>query len=286
MTEDPGDNPSVSASAPRRPLHAAPLVAAAAAGVGAIMVVDVATGEELSVVVLYFFPIFAAGWWAGMRSALFVALVAALAWGAADRLTHEYSRVWIWYWNTGVRLATFLTIAVLTARLRTALRIANDLARHDPLTGLHNLRALLEHLDPMLELTRRHARPFTAAYLDLDNFKQVNDRRGHAAGDALLRRVGHALRVSLRAGDLCARVGGDEFVIVLPETDRPGGEAVLTRLHAAVQAALEDAGDDVGATIGALTFTSVPENSEAVLRRVDALMYAAKAQGKRRVVFG
>jgi diguanylate cyclase (GGDEF)-like protein len=159
------------------------------------------------------------------------------------------------------------------------------LARVDPLTGAINGRTFYECVAAEAERSRRTAQPMTLAYLDLDNFKQLNDRLGHAVGDAALVEVVQVLRGHLRVNDLLARLGGDEFAVLLPETDVGGATALLVRLQELVGAAMQARGWPVTASVGAATFLKPPRDVDLMVQRVDGLMYRAKRQGKGRVEF-
>jgi diguanylate cyclase (GGDEF)-like protein len=135
----------------------------------------------------------------------------------------------------------------------------------------------------MLALCRRKRRPVTVAYVDLDNFKDINDSLGHRAGDDLLRKVGQLLRTSLRPSDLTARLGGDEFGVLLPETGPDQARASLERIHSLLENRFASVGPGVTSSIGAVTFMNAPENVEAMVHQADIRMYAAKHQGRNRV---
>ena len=131
---------------------------------------------------------------------------------------------------------------------------------------------------------QRTQRPITFCYIDLDNFKSVNDTHGHETGDELLRHVVGALSAHVRPTDLLARVGGDEFAILLPETDYDQAHAVLKRLVAELRAEMNSNNWPVTGSIGAITYTSVPGSVDAMVRRADDLMYDAKKHGKNRLI--
>src|SRR5437879_10039864 len=137
-------------------------------------------------------------------------------------------------WDALVRLAAFLVVAVMMAALRESLDRERRVARTDPLTGVGNARAFYEAADAEIARARRYQRPFTAAYVDLDDFKTVNDRLGHAAGDAVLRLVARALPGVLRKNDLVARIGGEEFCVLLPETATAPARIVVQKLREAL----------------------------------------------------
>ena len=163
---------------------------AAAISLAAIGWVDFVTGSELRVFPLYFAPIALVAWQGGRRAVVAAAILSSVVWAEANALAGmEYSRPIIWVANALVQATAFAVVGVLIATLRHGLERERELSRIDPLTSLLNRRAFREEADPILALCRRKERPATLAYLDLDNFKTVNNTRGHQAGDALLRAV-------------------------------------------------------------------------------------------------
>src|SRR5207237_3552929 len=126
------------------------------------------------------------------------------------------------------------------------------------------------------ERARRLSRPLTLAYIDLDNFKQVNDRLGHAAGDAVLVQVVRTVCDELRGSDLLARLGGDEFGLLLPETGPEGAAALLTRIHEVLSDEMAGQGLPVTFSVGAITFHRPLLDVDQMIQRVDGLMYRAK----------
>jgi diguanylate cyclase (GGDEF)-like protein len=121
------------------------------------------------------------------------------------------------------------------------------------------------------------------AYLDLDNFKEVNDRFGHSRGDSLLRLVAATIRTNLRKTDMVARLGGDEFALLLPETGYEPAAAVLRKIHQLLLGKMQRCGYPVTCSIGAVTFLRPAESVEELIKRADACMYAAKRGGKDRM---
>lgn len=165
-------------------------------------------------------------------------------------------------------------------------RLEEELRRqaiHDPLTGLYNRRHLAEALEREVSRAKRYGRPFAVMIVDLDNFKQVNDRYGHLGGDEVLKKVAQVLQESVRGSDLLFRYGGDEFVIVLPETDG-AARRVAARLRKrlakwAKKQGLDEVG--LGLSIGVARWTpEKPLSVEDLLRRADAALYRAKRRKK------
>ena len=160
-------------------------------------------------------------------------------------------------------------------------------AATDELTGLLNRRTFLERAAVELSRADRTGQPVCIALVDLDRLKEINDSRGHAAGDAALETLARACTRALRDVDVIARLGGDEFAVVLPHTSLAHGGAVMERVLAELRAEQADdvPGGRVGASVGVAQYIP-PENLEAVLARADAAMYAAKAQGRGSVALG
>lgn len=163
----------------------------------------------------------------------------------------------------------------------------------DVLTGWYNRRYLQVRLQEELARARRHATALTCLMLDLDHFKQVNDRHGHAAGDAVLHDLAQLIDGRIRATDVAARYGGEEFVILLPETDRTSGAQLAERIRSAVAAAHFDIGRQrtlsITVSIGVASVRPQRDDSDlktagdALIARADVALYQAKAEGRNRV---
>lgn len=184
------------------------------------------------------------------------------------------------YWNLAAQIVLLAAGAFLLMALKDSLSREKELARLDPLTGSLNGKAFIELARREINRARRYEGLFTFAYLDIDNFKEINDIRGHAAGDALLRAVSDTLKGNLRNVDMVARLGGDEFAIVLPETAHEGAVTVVGRLRNLLSENVRRAGWPATFSIGVVTYKTAPENVDAMIRRADKLMYEAKDAGK------
>lgn len=256
----------------------------AAFGIAAIGSIDFISGVEVRVFPLYYAPISLVAWHAGRSAALVAATLSAIAWLVSNSLAGlQFSHAGFWIANTLVQATSFATVGVLIATLRTALMRERGLSRTDALTSLLNSRSFYEEATSILELCRRKRHPVTLAYIDLDNFKAVNDTLGHQAGDELLRSVGKLLRASTRPSDLCARLGGDEFVLLLAEVEAREAASALERLRSQLSDTMTLHAWPVTGSIGAVTFIIIPEDLEAMVSAADAQMYAAKGEGKNRL---
>ncbi|GIX16320.1 MAG: diguanylate cyclase [Rhodothalassiaceae bacterium] len=182
-------------------------------------------------------------------------------------------------------LADHMAIALQQAAMLDELRM---LSRTDELTGILNRRAFLADVEQRMRHQRRTGRPAALLFLDFDHFKEVNDRLGHAAGDAVLRHFGRMLREQSRVGDIAGRLGGDEFALWLEDTDLDGAKAKAAALLARVGELREAAGDaasPLGLSIG-LVMSPAPgvERIQDLLEIADRALYAAKEQGRGRLV--
>jgi diguanylate cyclase (GGDEF)-like protein len=166
---------------------------------------------------------------------------------------------------------------VVLQRVSGRLQHERDAFQHaafsDPLTGLANRRMLLSVAEFEIARHLRADARFTLVMLDLDGFKLVNDRYGHAAGDKMLSEVGSALRAALRTQDIVARLGGDEFCVIAPETDNPGelGEKIVSAVSGAITEY-----DSLQASVGVSVFPDDGTTIESLLRRADDRLLAAK----------
>jgi diguanylate cyclase (GGDEF)-like protein len=246
--------------------------------------IDYLSGLEVHLTVLLLVPIYFATWYSGMLSGLLISIVSASSL-ILDPIVERkiYPHVWEILWNIAAVLIFFTVFVYLLARLKAELAKAVESAHTDNLTGLLNSRAFFEMAEQERLQAIRYGHPLTLCFLDLDNFKQVNDSLGHMTGDELLRIVARALRENIRGSDIAVRVGGDEFAVLFPETG--GGEAgvLVAKLHGALNRVLQQRGWPVTASIGMLTFIVVPGTVKEMLHLADIMMYEAKKSGKNRV---
>jgi diguanylate cyclase (GGDEF)-like protein len=144
------------------------------------------------------------------------------------------------------------------------------------LTGLANRRAFEETARVELDRARRYSRPLSAAFIDVDDFKRINDVSGHAVGDEVLHTIGVELRSGLRSSDVAARIGGDEFVVLLPESPPSVAEAALVRVQKRLNEGLSAGAVHATVSIGMVTFLRPPESVQSLFASSDKVMYAAK----------
>ncbi len=194
-----------------------------------ISIIDYIIVIDISLSILYLLPISLAIWYGTRWFSFLLVLISTVGWFIAEFAAKTNLHWLLLFWNTAVRLIVFLTIAYLLSSLKIAYEKEKNLARTDGLTGIINQRFFLKLLRLEYKRSLRYAHCLTLAYLDLDNFKEINDRLGHYAGDKLLRLIAQTIQKQIRETDTIARIGGDELALLLPETNYETGQAKLKR---------------------------------------------------------
>ncbi len=188
--------------------------------------------------------------------------------------SHEHERV----------VNSIAQASPVLGNLRT-LAIAESRASTDALTGLPNSRSCRDTLKRMVAQAGRSLSPLAAILLDLDHFKQINDRFGHGAGDDVLAGVGDVLRTTLRTSDFGGRYGGEEFLVLLPDTDQEGGLDAAEKVRAAIQALeVSQVEAPITASLGVAVYPSDALDADGLVRLADRALYAAKGAGRNRVM--
>ncbi|MDD2366183.1 MAG: diguanylate cyclase [Desulfuromonadaceae bacterium] len=250
---------------------------------------DYRSGDHLSMMLLYAVPILLSSWYCGRKEGIAVSFIAAISWLFVN-IVHSHS-VQInaeFSWNVLTRLGIFCIIAYavsLQAQLRRALEREKMRADTDRLTGLFNKGAFRERVEEEMSRARRYKHPMTLAFIDLDNFKQVNDTEGHARGDKLLELVSGTIVKTIRGTDIAGRIGGDEFTICFPETGEVEAGNAIGKLVKALDVMTSQSGWQVTASIGVVTCLEISETYDALLGMADKLMYSAKEKGKNSAEF-
>jgi diguanylate cyclase (GGDEF)-like protein len=249
--------------------------------IAVIGLIDYYIPPDVSVSIFYLFPIGIATWVAGNCTGFFISIISSITWFMVNpRPEKYYSHFLVPYWNTIVNLAFFLFSNYLITELKITLNNLEKLARTDALTGLTNRMFFMELAKHEVNKALRHQETLTFAYIDIDDFKRVNDQFGHNVGDSLLCVVAEAAKSTLRKIDIIARIGGDEFAILLPRTSYESAEVVLHRVQRLLLESMNQKGFSVTFSIGAITFSEPPDSVSDMIEKADNLMYFAEKQGK------
>ena len=256
------------------------LAMAAVAGLAAASATD--DGREAHVADFFLLPVGAVAWlahrrfWTYLTASVTVAVTIALSLAASAHVGATLAL-------GAARLAMYvIVIAVLTA-LRNERATILRAASVDHQTGVANHRAFEARAQRELERSRRYGHAISLLFLDIDDFKQVNDRFGHAAGDRALEAVAKALCTCVRRNDIVGRLGGDEFAVLMPEADAEAASALARRMQEVVHLVETPDGCSVCFSVGVATFSAPPDSVDELLRAADHLMYRAKREGKDRI---
>lgn len=247
-----------------------------------VAVADYLTGPYLAFATVYMIPVGLAAWFGGRRAATVVAVLASSLGMLTTAADPGEVSAGVNLANGVLRFVLYLIVGLVLATEREAIRTIAALATVDPLTGLINRRHFAERSGRELARARRDDDAVAVVYIDVDDLKARNDSLGHGAGDALLESFAQVARDALRGTDLLARMGGDEFAVLLPGSDGTSAEGTVERIRADLRAAVDppitfSAGVVAGHMDEAMTVAEL-------LQIADQAMFQAKAAGKNRTV--
>lgn len=241
---------------------------------------DYLTGD-FNFTLFYVIPIFLFTWFVGRNAGIIASiLTCALVFSINFENVRDRAASSHLAWDFSMNLFFYFLLGFMFQMLRHNFDRINELAMRDPLTQALNRRSLDELAEYELRISKRNRRPFSVAFFDLDNFKTVNDRFGHGEGDRLLRKVVEIMESNVRSTDMVARIGGDEFVVALPETGADEAPIVVAKLRESLNAAMTAAGWPVTFSIGVVTCVWPNCSWSEILGMADALMYNVKSQTK------
>ena len=248
--------------------------------------IDYLTGFELSVSLFYLIPVTMIAWTVGRNTGVMFAVFGAIVWLMSNTLSGQsFTNVFIGAWNTLIRFGFFAVVTILIAELRKALEEERILANTDPLTGALNRRSFNEVAEKKMIVSEVNRRPYTMVYIDLDDFKMINDRFGHAVGDHVLKTVVDTIQAQIRSTDFLARLGGDEFAILLADIDQEHARPIAERLQSSLLEKMKYNEWGITFSIGVLTVLSMPYSPDKLVSLADALMYEVKSRGKNAIQY-
>ncbi len=251
---------------------------------GGVSYLDFLTGYKIELNLLYSIPVLVITWFTSWRLGLVLAFLSPIMLLLVRLFVGYYYDHWFYYFlNPLLKFFILASFAYLVQKSKEYLARAKELACTDDLTGAGNRRFFIERLQVEIDRSRRDRHPFTVAYLDLDNFKAINDRFGHAAGDGILRAIVIYIKNNLRKIDLVARLGGDEFALLLPETGQEQAQIVVSKIRQGLLDEMKKNNRRITFSIGVLTCMGDPPVVNEIVRIADELMYTVKNRDKNEI---
>ena len=255
--------------------------------IGLLGFLDYATGNELTLSLFYLIPIVLVTAAVDRKTGLFMSFLGGLTLlGAEIAAGQTYSHPIFYFLNTLLRTTFYIVVVYLVAELQKSRREEQLAARTDFVTGAVNARYFNELLQMEITRIRRYPHPITLVYVDVDNFKLVNDLFGHKMGDEVLRCIATELKAQLRITDTVARLGGDEFVMLLPSTRQPEARLVVSKVYASLIETMRRKNWPVTFSMGVVTCEFSPYSAEQLVNMADELMYEVKNSTKNNIRFG
>ncbi len=246
-----------------------------------ITIIRYITGPAFQIEQFYLIPIIIVTWYVNKEVGIIIAAISVSLWIVFDHLTMQTLASGIAPGlNEIFRLIIFMFIIFLIERSKYYIMRLTELSGTDLLTKVYNRRGFIKLADLELERSRRYNHSFSLLYIDLDNFKKVNDTFGHHTGDELLVRASEIFDNQTRSIDIVGRMGGDEFCILLPETNKDESKIVYDKLNYAIMKLMNDNKWPVSMSVGIVDFTEKPATVNIMIAEADALMYEVKNSGK------
>lgn len=242
---------------------------------------DYMSGVRASLSLFYLAPVAISGWYVGRAWGCWMAVASTAFWYLGDLFEgKQFATPLVFLWNIILMAGVFVTVALVLSRLREALLREREMALTDSLTGLANSRGFFIEANREIERSRRSGSPMAFLYLDLDDFKRINDTLGHMEGDKVLRSIADALRDECRAVDVVARLGGDEFAILFPDTSAEEARATTSRLFESLHEKSRNGLLRVTVSGGLAAYSVPPISIDLALIEADSAMYSQKTSGK------
>ncbi len=242
--------------------------------------IDYRTGPELNVSFFHLVPLFLIVWNSGFIPGLFYSFFCSLVIFVVTIQPTFTRPTSLEISNALANLVFFVAFSAVLGQLKKYLEKVTFMAEIDGLTNLLNARSFYQRADREVRVCAQSGRPFTVLYLDVDNFKEVNDSFGHTAGDEILKKIGKVLNAQFRKNDLRARIGGDEFAVLLPGFSKEEATIEIPQFHALLNQALRETKGTMTCSLGAVTFLQAPPSAKDALHEADMLMYRVKMGGK------
>ena len=252
----------------------------------AIGSLDSFTGSDLSVSLLYLFPIILIAWYEGGLPAIVISIFSAINWAMSDLLSkHIYSNSAVPIWNAMMMLGMFLTVAYSVSVTKKLLKKDQEHAHTDDLTGIANISFFYEQARAEISRAILDKRPLTLAYIAIDNLRHINDTLGYITGDYLLHEVAQIMRSTVRSTDIISRLGGAEFAILMPKTKDGNTADLVYKVQERLLDMVNKKGWPVTFSTGVVTCDGPTCTISVLIKMAEDLMNAARGTGKNMTKF-
>jgi len=239
---------------------------------------------DIHTAALFLVPISFAAWFLSPGIGWLGAFLAGIVLFAYESRRHP-GEPGVIFLNAFLNIGMYSFFAFVIAEIRGLYEREHGLSLHDALTGLLNLRAFTGVLTLESRRLERHQDSLTLAYMDVDDFKIINDTLGHSVGDLFLRDLAATLKNTVRATDYVARLGGDEFAVLLPETNASAAHQAVSKIQESISSLIQNHRPSVSVSIGVVTFEGSADSPAEMIRMADEAMYEAKHSGKNRTAY-
>lgn len=245
---------------------------------------QIAFGQSVFIEIFYIFPITLASWYGSRKTGIALALSSALLLTIINTFNTQPNLVKLLAYGFPC-IISFSFLAILITNFRNVHRVESTAADTDSLTNINNSRGFYVELANELLRSTRYQHIFSLAYIDVDNFKNINDTLGHAEGDRVLIEIANCLKESLRITDSVARLGGDEFACLLPETEQEDAKLAFAKASALLKKRMKNRHWPISFSVGLVTFETIPSDIKEAMRISDDLMYSVKNAEKNNVSY-
>jgi diguanylate cyclase (GGDEF)-like protein len=242
---------------------------------------DILSGDTFSLALFYLIPIGFFAWFLSLNIALMNTLACTIVWSASNQVMGIAPLIS----NIVTNLGFYTIFSIMIHYSRIMYEHEKVLSRTDHLTGLLNNRSFYEVAQNYLCIMKRRKSPFSIAFIDLDNFKEINDQYGHDAGDEALKDFAESIVSTLRVTDKAARFGGDEFVVMFPDTDSASIDIIMKKINERVKARMSAYNYNLSFSAGVICCSESVHTIDELVKMADKLMYDVKSNGKNSFVY-
>ncbi len=247
-----------------------------------VSILDYLSGRDAKMDLFYLLPILLITWFASTEWAIVAAVLTSLVWVIVNRFIYN---LLIDTWNIFIDLGVFQVFIVVLSVLKRDIQRLNELAYEDGLTGIANSRYFYKVAEIEINRSQRFGKIFSVVYIDVDDFKIINDTLGHNTGDTVLAEIATTICQHVREVDTVARLGGDEFAIIFPETDLDGVKHGLAKIQRILTELTTHHHWPITFSMGVVTFAKPPASAQEMIGFADQVMYSVKKQGKNSIAF-